>query len=153
MIWRLHPHMQSKFLNDKKVLVLRLDIDEEVVASILKAAEYYKIPSGIVSGIGAVNFAEIGLYDTSKKKYIKTTLREPLEIAALNGSLSKKDGSPYAHLHVVFGDSNGRTYGGHLDRAIVSATAEIFVQINPEPIERSYSADIGLNLMALLETL
>lgn len=144
--------MQSKFLSDKHVLVVRLDIDEEVITSIIRVAELYQIPSGIVCGIGAVSFAEIGLYDTVKKEYIKTELREPLEIAALNGSLSKKEGLPYAHLHVVFSDQQGSTYGGHLNRAIVSATAEIFIQIYPDTIKREYSPDIGLNLMVLQET-
>ena len=144
--------MQSKFLFDKQVLVIRLDIDEEVVSSIIRAANQYQIPSGIVSGLGAVSFAEIGLHDTVKNEYIKTELREPLKIAVLNGSLFQKDGLPYAHLHVVFGDIQGRTYGGHLNSAIVSATAEIFIQIYPDVIERKFSPDIGLNLMMLQET-
>ena len=145
--------MQSKLLSDKNVLIIRLDINDEVVASVIKAASQYQIQSGIVNGIGAVSSAEIGLYDTVKKEYIKTELREPLEICALNGSLSTKDGAPYAHLHVVFGDSQGRTFGGHLNCAIVSATAEIFVQVYSDVIKREFSPDIGLNLMILQDSI
>lgn len=141
--------MQSKLLSEKNVLIIRLDINDEVVASVIKAANQYQIHSGIVCGIGAVSSAEIGLYDTVKKEYIKTELREPLEICALNGSLSTKDGAPYAHLHVVLGNAQARTFGGHLNSAIVSATAEIFIQIYSDAIERRFSADIGLNLMIL----
>jgi hypothetical protein len=42
---------------------------------------------------------------------------------------------------------HGSAFGGHLSAAVVSATAEIFVQIFPDTIERDFSNDIGLNLI------
>lgn len=139
--------MRTKLLHNGQVLAIRLDIGEEIVASILKAAHEYRVSSGTVSGLGAVRSAEIGLFDPTDRQYHKTTITQPLEIASLTGNLSTKDGVPYAHLHIVLGDVHGSAFGGHLSAAIVSATAEIFIQILPDIIERAFSNDIGLNLM------
>lgn len=139
--------MQTKLLQNGQVLAIRLDAGDEIVASVLKAARDYRISSGTISGLGAVRSAEIGLFDPADQQYHKTTLTQPLEVASLCGNLSTKDGEPYAHLHIVLGDVHGSAFGGHLSAAVVSATAEIFVQIFQDTIERDFSNDIGLNLM------
>ncbi len=139
--------MQTKLLQNGQVLAIRLDAGDEIVASVLKAARDYRISSGTISGLGAVRSAEIGLFDPADQQYHKTALTQPLEVASLSGNLSTKDGEPYAHLHIVLGDVHGSAFGGHLSAAVVSATAEIFIQIFPDTIERDFSNDIGLNLM------
>lgn len=141
--------MKSKLLDQNRILALRLEAGEEIVGCILSAAKEYRIPSGTVSGIGAVRSAEIGLFDPNERQYHKTILMQPLEIANLSGSLTTKDGEPYAHLHIVLGDIQGHTYGGHLSSGVISATAEIFIQIFPDVISRVFSDEIGLNLMVL----
>ena len=141
--------MKSKLLDHGHILALRLEVGEEIVGCILSAAKENRIPSGTVSGLGAVRSAEIGLFDPTERQYHKTTLTQPLEIASLAGNLATKDGEPYAHLHIVLGDINGHTYGGHLSSGIISATAEIFIQIFPDTIPRVFSDEVGLNLMAL----
>ncbi len=141
--------MQAKLLNHGQTLVLCLAVGEEIVSCVLEAAKTYQISSGTVSGIGAVRSAEIGLFDPTEKVYHKTTLQQPLEIAALTGNLSTKDGQAYVHMHVVLGDVEGRAFGGHLTSGVVGATAEIFIQICSEPIERAFSDEVGLNLMTL----
>lgn len=141
--------MKSKLLDQNRILALRLEAGEEIVGCILSAAKEYRIPSGTISGIGAARSAEIGLFDPNERQYHKTTLTQPLEIANLAGNLTTKDGEPYAHLHIVLGDIQGRTYGGHLSSGVISATAEIFIQIFPDAIPRAFSDEIGLNLMVL----
>jgi predicted DNA-binding protein with PD1-like motif len=44
-------------------------------------------------------------------------------------------------------DLAGRCYGGHLNRAVVSATAEIVIQTLPGEVDRQPNPQIGLNLM------
>ena len=50
-------------------------------------------------------------------------------------------------LHMAVGDLSGRCYGGHQNRAGVSATAEIIMTVLPGEIDRQPDARIGLNLM------
>lgn len=44
-------------------------------------------------------------------------------------------------------DGEGRVFGGHLNRAIVSATCEMIITVSEGRIDRKYSQDIGLNLL------
>ena len=139
--------MQIKPLNNGQTLAIKLDVGDEIVSCVLQAARDFRIPSGTVSGLGAVRSAEIGLFDPNDRIYHKTVLTQHLEIASLTGNLSTKDGEPYAHLHIVLGDIHGNAFGGHLSQAVIGATAEIFIQIFPDAIERVFSDEIGLNLM------
>ena len=43
-------------------------------------------------------------------------------------------------------DSTGRVVGGHLNRAVISATCELFVRTLPGTVERRLDEETGLNL-------
>ena len=45
------------------------------------------------------------------------------------------------------GDRASNVYGGHLNRAIVGATCEMFIHVIPGEIDRKFSEEIGLNLI------
>ena len=44
------------------------------------------------------------------------------------------------------GDSEGHVFGGHLNRAIVSATCEMIINIIDGEVDRYHDEEIGLNL-------
>ncbi len=69
------------------------------------------------------------------------------EIVSLTGTITTQRGRPYAHLHMAVGDSTARCYGGHLNRAVCSATVEIVLNVIPGTVERKPDPKIGLNLM------
>ena len=48
------------------------------------------------------------------------------------------------------GDVEGRVYGGHLNKAVVSATCEMVIDIIDGAVERKFSDEIGLNLFKFL---
>lgn len=129
-----------------KVLV-RLDPGEEVVAGIAAICEKENICLGVVSGIGAVGKATIGLFTPDTKEYHSSTLEEAFEITALVGNVSMMDGKFYQHLHITLADINHNAFGGHLNEAIVSATAEIWIDIVKGDIDREFSETVGLNLL------
>ena len=60
-----------------------------------------------------------------------------------------KDGECYLHIHVTLGDDKGYAFGGHLNAAIISVTAEIFIQTFPLEVGRKVDEAIGLNVLAL----
>ncbi len=128
-------------------IVVRLDRGEEVCAKLLELAEAEDIRLAAVSGIGATNDVALGVFDTQTKVYHKTRYVEDFEIGSVTGSLTRKDGAPYLHLHVVVGSPlTLQCHAGHLNAAVISATCELVVDVIDGEVGREFSEDIGLNL-------
>ncbi len=127
--------------------ILRLDPGEEVVASIGRLTELEDIVLASVQGIGAADEVTVGIFQTKEKEYQSRTYNGAFEITNIGGNITRKDGQPYLHLHITIGDPmSGICVGGHLTRAVISATAEIIVTTISGNVDREYSADIGLNI-------
>ncbi len=132
----------------ENIFIVRLDVGEEILSSLTELCSQEKITAGTISGIGAANYADIGLYEVAKRKYHGTILEEEMEIASLNGNISRKDGKVYLHLHAAFANKQGQIFGGHLRSARISATAEIYIHTVPAKIERVFDEETtGLNLI------
>lgn len=129
-------------------IVLRLDPDDEICRCLLQLAEKENILLAEISGLGAVNEFTTGVFHTKRKEYMANHFEGVYEITSLVGTLSRQEGKPYLHVHMSAGDENGKVVGGHLNSAIVSATAEIIVRILNGTAERKFSEEIGLNLIA-----
>ena len=56
------------------------------------------------------------------------------------------DGEYYAHLHMSAGNEKGEVFGGHLNRAMISATCELVIQVVDGTVERRFDPEIGLNV-------
>ena len=132
----------------ENVFIVRLDVGEEILSSLTELCSQEKITAGTISGIGAANYADIGLYEVAKRKYHGTILEEEMEIASLNGNISRKEGKVYLHLHAAFANKQGQIFGGHLRSARISATADIYIHTVPAKIERVFDEETtGLNLI------
>ena len=135
----------------KKNIILRLDPLDEICACLIKLAEEEDIQLASISGLGAINDFTTGVFDTKNKEYHSNHFQGAYEITSLTGTLTRMDGKPYLHVHLSAGDAKGVVVGGHLNRAVVSATAEIIVRIIKGEVERKYSPEIGLNLFEFSE--
>ena len=102
---------------------------------------------GSVTGIGAVDRAVIGLFETAKKKYHSREITGDMEITSLVGNISSQDGEVYLHLHITLADSSLRAVGGHLNKAVISATGEIIIDTMEGQVDRKFCAEVGLNLL------
>ncbi|AOY77944.1 PPC domain-containing DNA-binding protein [Clostridium formicaceticum] len=126
--------------------IIRMDKGEEVVQTLKEFCQSHKITLGWVKGIGAVNKVTVGLFETKTKKYHSTELTGDYEITSLLGNISTMKGETYLHLHINLSDDEYKTYGGHLNLAIVSATGEFMVEAVEGNVDRAFSEEIGLNL-------
>lgn len=130
----------------ENTVFLRLAPGEDVVGSVLKLAEEENIGLAEVNGLGAIRELEVGVYNTTEKKYYKNHFEGAFEISSLHGTLTTREGDHYLHLHINCGGMDGSVIGGHLNKAIVSATAEIVVRCVDGEINRKWNEDIGLFL-------
>jgi len=130
-----------------ETIVLRLEKGEEIIESIKKLCEKENIKAGSISGLGATNQVIVGLFKVDEKKYYSNTFEEDFEITNLTGNISRMNGEVYLHIHGTFANVEGKCIGGHLNKAIISATSEIIIhKINGE-VGRKFSEEIGLNLI------
>lgn len=128
-------------------ILIRLDPGEEIVSAVAEVCKTEGTRLGTVSGIGAVDKATVGLFKPDSKEYFSTTLEKPFEITALTGNVSEMNGELYLHLHITLADIEHNAFGGHLNEARVSATAEIWIDEAEGTIDREFSDTVGLNLL------
>jgi predicted DNA-binding protein with PD1-like motif len=135
----------------RPVYALRLARGEEIIAALRQFCLATGIRAGAVEGIGAVDYAEIGIYDVAERRYVKQVLEGPMEVTALLGNLSADpQGAPYLHLHITLAQQDLRVVGGHLNAARISGTGELFIRPYDGAIgRRTDEAETGLNLWQL----
>ena len=127
--------------------VVRMDKGEEILEQVKALALKERITLATVQALGAVNDFTVGVFDTEKKEYHSNSFQGAYEIVSLTGTIDTMDGSFYTHLHMSAGDGRGQVFGGHLNRAVVSATCEMIVRELPGAVDRAFSPEIGLNLL------
>ena len=99
-----HKKIGSKYF-------LRIDKDEEVVASLYKFCTDNGLKLGSVIGIGAADRITIGVFNTVAKEYHNQELTGEYEITNLIGNITQKDGEVYLHLHIALGDEKNYADG------------------------------------------
>ena len=128
-------------------IFVRLEVGEEVIASLSELAEREGVTLAEVSGIGASDDIAVSVYDVKQKRYFDHEFREPMEITSLLGTVTEMEGTPYIHIHASAGRADGSVVGGHLKRAVVSATCEIVLHTVYGRVPRFFDDATGLNLM------
>lgn len=130
----------------QNTVIVRIDPGEEILELLLDVVTKEKIRLADVSALGAVNEFVVGVFDTKQKKYHSNSFKGDFEIVSLTGTVTEMDGKSYFHLHMSAGDRSGKVFGGHLNRAMVSATCEMVIHIIDGSVGRTFSESVGLNL-------
>ena len=126
--------------------VVRMDRGEEILATLTALCEKENIRLAQVDALGAVDHVVVSVYDVPTKTYYKTEFNEPMEISNLCGTVSRKDGQVYLHLHVTVCGKDMIARGGHANELRVSATCEMVVRTISGDVDRRLDENIGLNL-------
>lgn len=128
-------------------ILVRIDKGGEILESMLSVCAKENVKLVTVSALGAIDNFEIGLFATDTKEYHKSLFVGDHEILSLTGTVSTMDGKPYAHIHLAAGNRDNEVFGGHLNRAVVSATCEMVLHVIEGSADRAFSDEIGLNLL------
>ena len=129
-----------------KDIVVRIDKGEEILEKIKEVAIRENIKLATVTALGATNEFTVGVFKTEEKKYYSNSFQGDFEIVSLTGSINTMNDEFYTEIHMSAGDEKGNVFGGHLNKAIVSATCEMFIHVIEGKVDRELSEDIGLNL-------
>ncbi len=130
-------------------IILRLDPNEEIIASIKTVCDENDIKLGSITGLWASNNIKIALFDSSDKKYYSKDFIWAYEIASLIWNISTMNDEVYLHCHITIGDTEHKTFSGHLVSAVISVTAEIIIDIIDGKVNREFKEEIGLNLLKI----
>ncbi len=129
-----------------KTVVARIDRGEEILDKLHELAEKEHIKLASVQALGATNDFTVGVFNTETKQYAANRFTGSFEIVSLVGTVNTMDRQFYAHLHMSAGNEKGEVFGGHLNRAVVSATCEMVLHLIDGTVDRRFDADTGLNL-------
>ena len=126
--------------------IVRMDPGEEILEQVKVLALREHIQLASIQALGAVNDCTVGVFKTDEKKYYANSFQGSYEIVSLTGTINTMDGEFYCHLHMSAGNDQGHVVGGHLNRAVISATCEMVVTVIPGSVDRAFSPAVGLNL-------
>ena len=129
-----------------KTVVARIDRGEEILDKLHELAEKEHIKLASVQALGATNDFTVGVFNKETRLYAANRFTGSFEIVSLVGTVNTMDRQFYAHLHMSAGNEKGEVFGGHLNRAVVSATCEMVLHLIDGTVDRRFDADTGLNL-------
>jgi hypothetical protein len=115
-------------VTEARKIMGRLVKGDDLLVALTKICQDLGITLGEIKAIGAVSKARVGYYHQDNRQYEWLDLERHLEILALEGNISLKDGKPFVHAHVILGDGEGRAYGGHLADGTIVFAAEFVIQ-------------------------
>jgi hypothetical protein len=131
-------------INVKRVVVRRLVPGADLLEELSKLVKVEGIELGALSGIGALRKAAVGIFDLEKREYKVNEFDEEMEICALTGNVSLKEGEPFVHAHLALSDREGRGFGGHLMPGCEVFVAEVILwEFEGARLERCPQADCG----------
>ena len=127
-------------------IIVRMDKGEEILEKVREVAEKEKIKLADISALGAVREFTVGVFDTEAKEYHANEFKGSFEIVSLTGTINTMNDEFYCHLHMSAGNEKGQVFGGHLNRAIISATCEMIITLIDGRVDRRFEEKVGLNL-------
>ena len=144
------PRMKVQLLNTgeatKRYAVIFYQGDE-AFSGLLEFAQKYQITSAHFTAIGAVNGATLGWFDPQRKMYKKIPIEGQQEVIGMSGDIALYQGKPVVHTHMLVGNSDGTTRGGHVLAAYVSPTLEVMVTADPGTMQKRFDPDTDLTLI------
>jgi predicted DNA-binding protein with PD1-like motif len=126
------------------VFVVRLKPKDEIREKIEEVMKHNGLKKAVIlSGIGSVFEATFfGVKKNSKLPFGKDKIaiikeKGPFEILTLEGNILPAGDKLISHIHITLGAHDGSILGGHLDRAIVYTTLELFLaEIKESKVEK-----------------
>jgi uncharacterized protein len=132
---------------------VRLESGDRVIESLTRLAQQERIGFAALSGLGAVRWVRLAFFDVETRQYENHDIEEQLEVTALVGNVTLRDGRSFIHAHATLGRRDLSTLGGHLMEAVAHSTLEVWLQREAAEVHRLPDDESGLALMRLADRL
>jgi predicted DNA-binding protein with PD1-like motif len=144
------PKMQVQLLNPgeptKQYAVIFYQGDE-AFSGLVEFAEKYQVTSAHFTAIGALSGATLGWFDPQRKMYKKIPIDGQHEVIGMSGDIALYQGKPVVYTHMLVGNPDGTTLGGHVLAAYVSPTLEVMVTVDPVTMQKRFDPATDLTLI------
>jgi predicted DNA-binding protein with PD1-like motif len=128
-------------------IVARLPHGGDLAAEIGAVADTYGMVTAEVRAIGALQRARLAFYDQASQTYREFAVDDPVELLALVGNISRRDGATAVHAHATLGRPDGTCVGGHVVSGCTIFACELVLQeLVGDPLERERDPQTGLTL-------
>src|SRR6266480_5647727 len=143
--------MKARLLNETpRTFALVFDKGDEVTASVLEFAKDNQLKASYFTALGSFSDATLGFFERERKDYKRIEIEEQVEVMSLFGNLTQDEsGQHKLHAHVVTGKRDGSEHGGHLLKAHVWPTLELFLTETSETLQRKVDEETNLLLLAI----
>ena len=142
--------MKSIQTKISKVIVGKVEPDEDLIDSIIQIIKTHDIKSGLINCIGALKKFTIGYFDINSKSYIQKTYEDYVELISCMGNISFIDEKPVVHLHISVGTRDYNITGGHLFQpTIISITGEVYIFEIDQKLIRENDPKFNLSLLKI----
>ncbi len=132
--------MIVKKYTPKENYMVKLDAGEDLLKAVSAFVEEKNIISGYAHIMGLSRNVKFAYYNIETHIYEEIEKKDRyFEIIQCTGNISLKEGKPFPHLHIAFGDQDGNIFGGHLLEGTIVEIGEVTIQaFDGEPMEREY---------------
>ena len=127
-------------------VIVRMDVNEEITEQVKAVALAENIKLAEINALGAVKELTVGVFNVAEQKYYQSSYSGMFEITSLHGSINTMNGEFYSHLHITAADATDHVVGGHLNRAVIAATCEMFIRIIDGAVDRVKDESVGINI-------
>jgi predicted DNA-binding protein with PD1-like motif len=120
-------------------LVVRLKDGEELISSL----QGLSLDSAVLlNGVGMLRDLEIGYWNGSS--YDVQQIADPVELLSLQGNFARKDEERIVHCHATIAKHGAAAFGGHVLKATVNNTAEIYIRVLTKIVLERKMEETGL---------
>lgn len=135
-----------EFARGRRV-VARLTHGGDLLEEIAAVADAHGMQAAELRAIGALQRARLAFYDQAAHEYGEFAVDAPVELVALLGNVSRRDGATAVHAHATLAGHDGVCIGGHVAPGCILFACELILQeLVGEPLEREFDEVTGLPL-------
>lgn len=141
--------VSKRYIKVPQGYLMVLQQGDDLFKELEKFAQTENIPSANFTAMGFAATITFGFFNFETKKFEQQEFQK-MEIAALQGTIGKKQSKYSIHAHGVVTGRDFKAYGGHILNAVVgTGSIEVMILVHDKIFERQFNPKIGADVLCL----